>query len=195
MNALLGLYEELEAILGYEVQMSAALHQWNAFLKKLSKSKGRHRGSKRKLYFGSGDPNDSNASYRTVKTFSQLISASGKNGVNSVITRRSVVVLVHSLWEDQYRQKIAEECGLSDKNDIRSDVFHDLNKYRQAILHAGGHLDREPTVIRFFERGEQVSLTDDHMRMLFLFLVEELNRIGKIYYKSDPALAIDKPLN
>ena len=195
MNALLGLHEELLAILGYEVQMSAALHQWRTFLKKLSKSKGKHRGSERKLFFGSGDPNDSNASYRVVNTLSRLISASGKNGVNSAITRRSVIALVYSVWEDQYRQKIAEECGLSDKNDISSDVFHDLNKYRQAIMHAGGRLDREPTVIKFFGRGEQVSLTDDHMHKLFSILVEELNRIGKIYYKSDPALVFDKPLN
>ena len=162
MNALIGLYEELLAIYGYEIQMSAALHQWHGFLKKLSKTKGKHRGSTKKLFFGSGAPNDPNAAYNFVGTFSRLTSASEKNGVNAAITRRSVIALAYSLWEDRYRRKVAEECELSGKSDVDSDVIHDLNKYRQAILHAGGRLDREPTVIKFFRRGEQVSLTDDH---------------------------------
>ena len=109
--------------------------------------------------------------------------------------RESVIAFSYALWEDQYRGRIAHECKLANKNKIKSDVFYDLNKYRQAILHSGGRLAAEPKVIRFFNRGEEVLLTDDHMYELFSLLVGELNRLGREYYRQDPQFSLDRPLN
>ena len=103
--------------------------------------------------------------------------------------------MTYALWEEEYRPEIAIECGLTSKDDVKSDVFHDLNKYRQAILHVSGRLDREPSVIHFFSEGEVVSLTKDHMHDLFSYLISDLNRIGETYYEVNLGLSLDKPLH
>ena len=189
MKALSDLYKELVNMYSYEVEMSGALHQWNEFLKKTTK------GSKSpKVFVGRDDPNSPNATFQYVKPAAELISSSAKNGAHETTLRRSVIALTYSLWEDQYRQRIAYECRLGHKNRIKSDVFRDVNRYRQAVLHAGGRLIGKPTVINFFKQGEEVLLTDDHMYQLFSILMNELNRIGKVYYKQDPRFSLNLPL-
>lgn len=169
--------------------MSGALHQWNVFLEKANK------GSRsRKMYVGRGDPNNTGATFQYVKLVNELIRSSAKNGAHENTLRRSVIAMTYALWEDQYRQRIAYECKLENKNQIESDVFRDMNRYRQAVLHAGGRLVGSPTVIKFFKQGEEVLLTDDHMYQLFSILTDELNRLGKVYYTQDPQFSLDQPL-
>ena len=52
-----------------------------------------------------------------------------------------------------------------------------------------------PKVLTFFKKGEQVLLTEDHIYELFSILITEINSIGKTYYKQDPKLTLDVPLN
>ena len=189
MKALVDLQREILNLYAYEVEMCGAIHQWNKMLKTVSK------GSKTgKMFVGRSDPNDPNAKYQYAKSFRDLISASSKNGTHENTLRRTVVALTYSLWEDQYRKRIAYECGKDDRNDIKSDVFHDLNKYRQAVLHAGGRLVGTPKVIRFFGNGEEVLLTEEQMYKLFSIITDELNRIGRVYYDHDPNFSLDQPL-
>lgn len=190
MRRLIELHDELIALYGYQSVVSSAFGIWNKFLK------GQRNNKKdQKMFFGREEPNDPHAKYQYVQYLDVLIQDSKTNGIHVNTHRRSVVVLIHAIWEDQYRQRIAYECGLSNKNRIESDVFHDVNKYRQAVLHAGGRLVGEPKVIRFFKHGDEVLLTDAHMNELFSLLMNELNRIGKIYYDQDPGFRLDKPLN
>ena len=142
MQALTNLCNELVALYGYEVEVCAALHQWSEHLKVVLKHK-----KTKTMFFGRDDPNDPQAKFQYAKSFDDLIHASRKNGIHVNTHRRSVVILIYAIWEDQYRGRIAYECGLPNKNGIESDVFHDVNKYRQAVLHAGGRLVGEPKVI------------------------------------------------
>ncbi|MCY4613337.1 MAG: hypothetical protein OXB94_06935 [Nitrospira sp.] len=190
MQALINLHNELIALYGYQLEISAALGQWNKFLKSLQ-----NRTPNQRIFFGTDDPNTPSAKYQYAQSVAYLIHASEKNGINVNRHRQSVVTLTYAIWEDQYRKRIAYECGLSNKRDIKSDVFQDLNKYRQAILHAGGRLVREPNVIHFFKLGEEVLLTNEHMNELFAILIVELNRIAKTYYRQDPGFSLNKPLN
>ncbi len=188
------LHDELVAIYGYYLEISQALIKWCNFLKhEVASPNQTHLGNR--MSFGRVNPNDPNASYQYVRTVQYLINASEKNGITSHIHRRSVIALAYAIWEDRYRNRIAKECNLAHKNEMKSDVFYDLNKYRQAILHGNGKLDKEPKVIRFFKKGDVVSLSDNQMNELFSTLIEELNRIGKTYYHRDPQFSLDKPLN
>ncbi|MCY4519254.1 MAG: hypothetical protein OXC13_00575, partial [Caldilineaceae bacterium] len=49
--------------------------------------------------------------------------------------------------------------NIMDKNDVQSDVFHDLNKYRQAILHRSNRLGSKPKALPYFKEGDEVSPT------------------------------------
>lgn len=197
MRSLLDLYGELNGIYGYDVQIRAALHHWQQHLRRIyenSNSEARN-GQDKRLFFGRGEPNNPDASYQYVRSFRELIVESEKDGFNATVHGRSVIVLTYAIWEEKYRNMIAEECNLSCKNDVESEAFSDLNKYRQAILHADGRLDRDASSIGIFRRGDFISPDEEQMYNLFSTLIDELNRIGLVYYGSSPGLVLDRPLN
>ena len=139
------------------------------------------------------DPNNPDAKYEYTKTFGEFIDAFARNGSYATTRRRGLIALIYALREHRSRELIAQECNKT-RDEIESDVFHDLNKYRQAILHVGGKLDRKPKAIRFFGKGDVVSLTENHMEDLFRILIDELNRLGETYYGENPRLSLEKPL-
>ena len=147
-----------------------------------------------RVFFGNDNPSRPDALYQVARTFRDLIDDANEGGRNLRLLGNSVIVHAYSLWEDTFRAAIAAECGLA-KDDIESDVFQDLNKYRQAILHVDGRLDRQPKVLTFFKMGKVVSFTQDQIQHLFAGLISELNRIGKTYYGQDPGLSLGKHLN
>ena len=110
-----------------------------------------------------------------------------------MIHRRSVIVVLVASWEDRFCKRIADECGIA-KDDVTSDLFHDLNRYRQAILHASGKLREDAKLLRFFRREDRVALTEDQMDSIFRMIIDELNRIGTEFYDSNPGFDFDKRL-
>ena len=194
MKALGVCHAELLDIYGYSVQVGAALGHWHTHLQEVVRGNN-PTTQYHKLLFGRGDPNRPDAAYQYERTFGSLIAASAKEGITSVIHKRSVVTLLYSAWEDRHRQRIATEVGLESKNNIKSDVFRDLMLYRRAIVHASSKLRDEPKVLRFFGKNEIICLTDEHLDMAFREVVNELNRIGTTYYGCDPCLSFDYPLN
>ena len=148
-----------------------------------------------KVKIGGGNPNLPSTKYEYEKTWEKLICDSKEGGLNVRLHRNGVVALAYALWEDEYRQLIADECEKENKDQIKSEVFADLNKYRQAILHASGMLDKEPVKLNIFQKGEVVSFTKDQMNELFDALIFDLNRVGKEYYGFKPDFELNKPLN
>ena len=141
-----------------------------------------------------GDPRRPDATYQYETPMEDLIAASEKEGINYIAHHRYILVLVVASWDDCYRRRIACECGI-EENDVKSDVFHDLNKYRQAILHAGGRLDSKLKVLRLFRKGDEVDLNTSQMGALFRDLIDELNRIDREYYHTDPEFTFEKRLH
>ena len=191
MQAIIDLHRDVLEMYAYHAETCGAIHFWNKSLKGLAEES---KNPDQTLFVGKGDPNSKDAKYQYKKTVVKAIADSAENGTHERILRRSVIAMIYATWEDQYRQQIAYECNLDEKNEIKSDVFHDLNKYRRAILHAGGRLVDAPNVIQFFKRGEQVLLTKYHIDELFSILINEINRIAQIYYNQDPKLTLDVPL-
>lgn len=190
MQALRAFHDEVVDIYGYMVQMSAAVMWWRKFL---NDSIATGTTPNNTLFFGKGDPNLPGSTYQYRRTFAELIADAAKDGTTSVVHRRSVVVSLVASWEDRHRALIASECGLK-KNDLKSDVFHDLNRFRQAIVHGGGCLREHPKAIPFFRKGDRVDVTDGHMDSMVRMVVEELNRFGVDYYGSDPGFTFDKSM-
>lgn len=191
MDSLLALHEKFIDLYAHHVEMEAAVFNWNQLLK--SNIKGQTTLESR-MFFGQGDPNNPDTNYQYAKTYRILIQESEKDGRHNRLHRNAVVALTYALWEDEYRNLIALECGYDRKNAIESVVFQDLNKYRQAVLHVSGRLDRGPQAIRYFRKDDVVAFTESQIDGLFSILINELNRIGKTYYKKDPQLVLDKPM-
>ena len=146
------------------------------------------------VQMGKGDPNLPSTRYNYETPWAELKGESEEGGRNPRMHRNGIICLTYALWEEHYRGAIASECGLACKNKVQSDVFQDLNKYRQSILHRGSVLDRVPMSMKFFAKGERVAVTKEQMESLFACLVEELNRIGSEYYKTHPGFEFEKPI-
>lgn len=192
MEELESFRRELTDTYGHYAEVKAAI---SFFREQLDEWYGAHFGQDNPVMFGSGDPNGTHASYAYRSTFSELVAGLGPNGRRLAVHSRSVIVLVVALWEASYRGRIADELGLEDKNDLKSEVFRDLNKYRQAILHAGAVLREEPRELRIFRKGEQVILTSEHMDLIFRTIIDELNRMGEEHYGRNPNFRFYVPLH
>lgn len=193
MEALRKFHEEVVDIYGYLTEVNSALVTWRRFLNDCLSRGGTTPHNT--FFFGKINPNRPDRTYQYRRTFAELVASVEEDGTTSVMHRRSVVVLLVASWEDRHRGLIASECGLPTKNALKSDVFHDLNRYRQAILHGGGQLREHPKEIMFFRKGERVDLGRGHMDLLFRMVVDELNRFGVEQYGRDPGFTFDKRMS
>lgn len=192
MTELAALRDALVDLYGYKIEMGMAIGEWRKMMERTFRDLGT--GPDKNVTYGLDDPNDPEAVYQYRTTRRRLLSASGPNGLNQRLLHHSVIIYAYSLWEDRYRQRIARECGIS-KNDIESDVFYELNTYRQAAVHSFQKIKREPKILAFFAKGDRMEFTAQQMQHLFRQLIHELNRIGAVYYDSDPDFSLDQRLN
>ena len=193
MKALTDFHLDVVAMYGYGVQVSRALDFWHKWLSKQTSSGSATADNE--IFFGDSDPNIPDATYVYRRTFSYLLDASSPNGNTLVIHRRSLVALLYASWEDRHRNRIAMEAGLKQKNDLGSDVFGDVRMYRNAIMHANGALRDEPRIFRFFKKGDRVVLSSDHIETMFKTAIDELNRMGKEYFGTNPRFSFEEPLH
>ncbi len=178
---------------GYKLQVAIAISLWHNELRRLTSSGTTTRSNQ--VFFGQDDPDQPGAAYQYRRDYGFLLDASASDGMNPVIHRHSVVVLLYAMWDDHHRGLIAKELGYKDRDDLESNVFQDIGLYRHAILHRGNKLQKEPQVFSFFKKGEVVSLTNGHVDTIFRRVVDELNRLGRDHYGTDPQFSFDQPMN
>ncbi|MCY4532697.1 MAG: hypothetical protein OXC84_10270 [Gammaproteobacteria bacterium] len=184
----------IENIYGYYLQVDTAMQYWRKNFLQDQLSRGTANVTNT-IFFGNNSLNSQDAAHQYRRTFGELLKESAEEGITTTLHRRSVLVFLVASWEVRHREKIAVECKLECKDQLKSDVFRDLNRYRQAILHNEAQLSEKPKVIRLFRKGDQVTLTRDHMDTIFRKVIVELNRIGRDYYGKDPGFRFDVPMH
>lgn len=190
MHELITFRAEVMGMIGYTLQINAALALWDKWLRhELQRGAVKPTST---MYFGHEplDPKEKESSYQYERTFNELM-VDVRRGLP--VHLHSMIVLLVASWEEEYRERIATECGLAKKGDLTRDVFRDLNRYRQAIVHAKFVLPANPKVLPFFNKGDVVRLNNDHMDGIFRHVIEDLNRIGKEHYRKDPQFRLDTP--
>ena len=148
----------------------------------------------RDVRFGRGDPDSPAAECQHQTTAKDFIAGTGSSGRISILHCRYILVLVVAAWEGGSRPRIARECN-KDKNDVKSAVFGDLNKYRRAILHSRSRLTSKPEVLPYFAKDDEISPTSDQVLLIFQDLIGELNCLGRKYYATDPELVFGRKLH
>ena len=190
MKALIEFHNSLDALYGYYAEVETAIACWHRYKTRRLSGSGTS-----DMLVGRGDSDLPNAEYQHQTTAGASIAGTGRSGRIPILHRRYILVLIVAAWEDGYRGPIARECNKKCKKEIESDVFHDLNKYRQGVLHASGRLDETPKVLSYFAKGDEVSPTSDQIDLVFQGLADELNRIGEKYYGQDPGLVFSRKLH
>ena len=192
MKELIAFNGRLYDIFGYYVQTEAGLKDWHEKLKQVSSSKNTSLSNR--LFIGRGDPNDSDATYQYRSSIGEILENSSEDGKLLNTLRQSIIVMIVASWEDYFRQKMADELHI-EKNDLKSDLFRDLNRCRQGIVHVDGTLDDKLLVLQYFQKGDQLNLTDDHIYEIFEKIIDELNRISKHYYHTESDFTFSQYLN
>ena len=192
MNELKAFFDRTIEIFHYYAQTKAGIRYWHNHWIELSNSK--RLSPNEIITVGKGDPNNPNTNYQYYVGLGQFLIATAPNGRHEIMLNQSIIVLIVASWEVTYRNRIASEIGI-EKNELESDLFHDLNKYRQAILHVDERLDVEPRVLKHFALEDRVEITDTIIEDIFEKVVDELNRIGFAHYQVDPQFRLNKELD
>jgi hypothetical protein len=96
-------------------------------------------------------------------TIRERLAACAPGGSNEIALSNLTTISIYAFWEDRTRGEIAGALGI-DKNAVQSDLFGDIAKMRNIILHAGGVMDqraRAMKVLKWFSLGDIV-LIDRH---------------------------------
>lgn len=113
------------------------------------------------LLHGEGDE-PTPASVRHVSPLGERIEACSPGGFNERTLSGLCVVSIYSHWEDKTRGEIAKALGI-EQNAVRSGLFSDIRRMRNALLHAGGRIDTTKPfeVLQWFKCGDVIVLTPD----------------------------------
>ena len=68
-------------------------------------------------------------------TIEDQIHSLSDGGTDEVLIGNVCVSYIYSLWEDEYRGRLAQLRGASAKNAVRSELLAELGAYRHAIIH------------------------------------------------------------
>lgn len=109
-----------------------------------------------RLIHGKGTPEDGQALH--MSTLGERLVACAKGGQNEVALSNLCLISIYSFWEDRARKEIANALGL-ETSAVQSDLFGDIGKMRNVILHANGVMDeraRSLKVLKWFSPGDTV---------------------------------------
>jgi hypothetical protein len=83
------------------------------------------------------------------------------------------IVLVASLWNDHYRDRLAQAKGVA-KNEVRDRYLADINRMRNDIVHHRGiataHNTGRCEVLKWFSVGEEMHVYAAHIAELVAYL-------------------------
>lgn len=117
----------------------------------------------RRLYsYGKGDPNKK-GSYSLHDCTQGLLKERNKDdGRNHRIIAGLCLVMIYQYWENHYRQRVAEENGVT-KEDIRWDIMGDLKIFRESIIHHRGiaiSKVKNCKILKWFNAGEIININN-----------------------------------
>ena len=126
--------------------------------------------------YGHGDPESPDAITLHSVSHGELTDRNLRGGENWIFLANVCLVSIYQYWEDRYRGEIAAAWD-KQKDDVRVPIMGDLRHYRHSIIHRAGFAVPEVArceVIRWFDPGERIELTEEHMRTLMFRISEGL---------------------
>jgi hypothetical protein len=127
-----------------------------------------------------GDPNTSESKLMISTTQGVAKLRNGKDGPNTVFLTRMLIVAIYQLCEDEYRARFASVKGLA-KNEITSELFGDLRRYRQSIVHNRAVAIAEVAnnrILRWTNPGSPVKPSSEEIRELLFSIDKEIKLLG-----------------
>lgn len=90
-----------------------------------------------------------------------------------------VLVMFYQLWEDKYRKAIADKLNIK-KDDLKSDLFGDLRRLRQSIVHNHFHPISELKKVKILNfmifKDLELNLSSTEISKLYFQLIQEIDQ-------------------
>lgn len=110
---------------------------------------------------------------------SELEAAADPHGQTPVTLAQQWIVSTYHRWDDVHRPHMAKLCGVQ-LNNVTSDVFGDLRRFRNDIIHhkgvASADLPPKTVVLRWFRVGDVIDCNDEHFAELMTKLSVNVSR-------------------
>ncbi len=124
------------------------------------------------MIYGVGDPNTPEAYPLHVCTQREYKERNEGHGRNYRTIGNLCLVQIYQYWEDEYRQKVADELRVA-KNQVAAHVMGDLRFLRMSIVHHRGIAlaDVEKCrLLKWFHEGDEIFVTKDQFEQLIFHL-------------------------
>ena len=111
-----------------------------------------------------------------------MIKETFDNGKYQFLVSSSAIVNFYQIWEDKYRKKISKEVNI---DLIKSEVYYELNKLRQSIIHNSHRPTHEFKKVannfKFILSEDKLELTVDEIHKIYKILLQEIDDLEKKY--------------
>lgn len=104
-----------------------------------------------------------------------------EGGENYVKIANLCLAQIYQLWEDKYRNRIADHTGIS-RDNLKSDIFGDIRYMRISIIHHHGIALKEiekNKVFKWFKEGELIYLNPDIFQEIIESTTNEIKTLIK----------------
>lgn len=135
----------------------------------------------RNFTYGMGDPRKPGARILHVATQAELIKRNEDEGENYMVIANMCVVLIYNYWEDHYREAIAHELLMKNKNDLQSDIMGDLNWLRQSIIHHRGYAIKDVEkceILKWFKDGDLIIIDKNRFEEIIIQVKDYLYNLS-----------------
>lgn len=135
------------------------------------------------FFIGHGDPNTPEGFAYQRWRYDELDEKLASDGPVARALGQQWVVMVASLWNDHFRERLAVAKGMK-KNEVEDPCLADINRMRNDIIHHGGVATARNSgrceVLRWFSDGDIMHVYPAHVAefMHYLGLVETTEGIG-----------------
>lgn len=132
-----------------------------------------NRGPHSSMFFGHGDPNTADGFAYQHWKLDDLPAHLAADGPVIRALGQQWLVLVASLWNDEFRERLANAKGIR-KSEVKDPYFADINKMRNDVVHHAGIATERNSgrceVLRWFAAGEVMDVRPVHVAELADYL-------------------------
>jgi len=144
--------------------------------------------------YGKGDPSDPASVALHSVTQGDLKKRNLLAGSNHEILASSVISLLYSIWNDEFRPEIAKVLTIR-LNELSSDIFGDIRLIRNSIIHHDGVALPEIAkckVLKYFKVGDKIIFSDDNMDDLLFETLKDIDRIALNWLKQSTEFGVKR---
>lgn len=124
-------------------------------------------------------PDDPNALILNESSINDICERNQAEGANFARARDHVLTMIMEHWNHDIRHAIANLLGYKNSDEVNADIFGDVNKIRNDILHSRGKANKSTKgIIVKFQEGDRIVVTQEIFDTIFTEIFNYFNKLS-----------------